>query len=122
MLSRYGYLAAAGAIRADPLTASPAFIALPPLWPLLLAVAPDLRVALAIEVTLAALVVLPVVRIASRYGSLSAWVAGLLAALSPQLLPWTPYLLTDMLGLVLIGTAVERLTAAGAHRNADKAA
>lgn len=106
-----GYRAAADAFRASLTSAGPAD--LPPLFPLLLAVAPDEGVVLAVLVLVSAAIP-PLLAIAARrhYGPVGAWTAGLFAALSPTLVMWTPYLLTDMLGLFFAAITIERSSAA----------
>lgn len=109
----HGYFEAARALRADPFTDARIVVNLPPLFPVIIAVAGDVRAVLALQVMLSALIVVPVVRIARGFGTAAAWTAGLLAAASPELLQWVPYLLTDTLGVLLVATTLDlSLTAA----------
>lgn len=108
-----GYVTAAAAIRASLVTDHEGFLSLPPLFPLYLAVMPDIRIAVAGQVVLAALVA-PLVGMAARrhFGMPAGWIAALLAALAPSFVFWSAYLLTDTLGLVFFAVAVERASAA----------
>lgn len=107
-----GYRAAAEAFRSSPLATGPA-IDLPPVFPLLLAVVTDERAVLVLLV-LASAAVAPLLAVAAgrHYGNVAAWAAGVLVAVSPTFVMWTPYLLTDVVGLFFGALAIERASAA----------
>jgi hypothetical protein len=107
-----GYRAAAEALRASSLTDSSAFLNLPPLFPAFLAFMPNTAVA-AISQSLIAAFVAPLLGLAARrcLGTFVGWSTALVAALEPNFVFWSTYLLTDNLGLFFLAAGIERTTA-----------
>ncbi|HUE86553.1 MAG TPA: glycosyltransferase family 39 protein [Vicinamibacterales bacterium] len=100
------YRNAADAIAAAPLGAGDVFSSLPPLLPILMAVlGNDVAVASAL-VVVGSLVAPAAFALGRRLDLAAAWPAGLAASAWPHFLQWSPYLLTDGLGLALFALAL----------------
>lgn len=108
-----GYLAAAAALRSDPLTTTDAFVNLPPLYVLALAVTSG-GVAAAMLNVVAGAAIAPLLGIATErhLGRPAGVVAAALVVIEPAFIQWTVYLLTDTLALFLFAVAIERSSAA----------
>lgn len=108
-----GYRAAAEALRQSVLTSSDAFLGLPPILPVYMALLPDANVAVAAQIAIAATVA-PLITAASRrhFGTTAGIAAGVIAGVEPTLVFWSTYLLTDTFGLVFFAAALERTSLA----------
>lgn len=117
-----GYLAAAAALRSDPFTTADAFVNLPPLYVLALAVTGG-GVAAAMLNVLAGAAIAPLLGMATErhLGRPAGVVAAALVVIEPAFIQWTAYLLTDTLALALFAVALERSSAAlaGGRRRAS---
>lgn len=100
------YRSAADALAAAPLGAGDAFASLPPLLPVLMAL---LQTDVAVAITLAvvgSLIAPAAFALGRRLDPRAALPAGLLASAWPHFLQWSPYLLTETLGLTLLALAL----------------
>lgn len=118
----FGYLAAAAALRSDALTAADAFVNLPPLYVLALAVTGG-GVAAGMLNVMAGAAIAPLLGIATarHLGRAAGMVAAGLVAIEPAFIQWSAYLLTDTLALFLLAVGIERSSAAlaGARRGSS---
>lgn len=108
-----GYLAAAAALRSDPFTTADAFMNLPPLYVLALAVTGG-GVAAATLNVIAGAAIAPLLGIATErhLGRSAGIAAAALVVIEPAFIQWTAYLLTDTLALFLFAVSIERSSAA----------
>ena len=107
------YKAAAAALRSSPLTGEDAFLRLPPLFPAYLALIPNDTLALVLQIVVVSLIA-PIVGMATarHFGRSAGIVAALMAALEPNFVFWSTYLLTDSFGALFFAVAVERTSSA----------
>lgn len=117
-----GYLAAASALRSDALTVADAFVNLPPLYVLALAVTGG-GVAAATLNVIAGAAIAPLLGVATErhLGRPAGIIAAALVVIEPAFIQWTAYLLTDTLALSLFAAAIERSSAglAGGRRRSS---
>jgi hypothetical protein len=111
-----GLIAAGAALRGSILAADEIVRTRPPLYSLLIAieVSPQLVV---ITQAIASAFCAPLLGFATirHFGARAALVAAFAAAIMPEFIQWTPYVLTDVLALAILSLAIERTSAALAH-------
>ena len=107
------YKAAAAAFRSSPLTADDGFLRLPPLFTAYLAIVPNDTVAFVLQIAIVSLIA-PVVGVATgrHFGRTAGILAALVAALEPNFIFWSTYLLTDSLAIFFFALALERTSSA----------
>lgn len=104
-----GYRAAADALRQSVLTQSDAFLGLPPILPVYMALIPNATIAVSVQIAIVAAIA-PLMVAASRrhFGPAAGLAAGIIVAVEPTFVFWSTYLLTDSFGLLFFAIAIER--------------
>lgn len=102
------YHAAANALRSSLFTHDPTFLILPPMYPVYVAILPDDRIALAVQLIISAGCAALILRATARHlGSATGWIAGVLIAFQPTLVFWATYILSDTLAVAFFALALD---------------
>lgn len=107
-----GFAEAALALRASLLTPADIFLSRPPVYPVLLALAPSDTVVVFVQAVASALVA-PLIGLGTvrHFGRIAGVTAAFAAAIMPSFVEWTPYVLTDVIALTFFAVAIERSSA-----------
>jgi hypothetical protein len=116
------YKVAAEAFRSSHLTVDAAFVGVPPLFPVYLALIPNDSVALIVQVAIVSLIA-PILGLAAarHFGRNVGTVTAIFAAFEPSLVMWSAFLLTDSFGVLFFAIALEmasRTLRSGSYRAA----
>jgi hypothetical protein len=107
-----GLVGAAEAFRTSILATDEITRTRPPLYPLVIAAFGSVQL-VAIAQAIFSAAVAPLIGLATSrwYGVRAAIVAAFAAAIMPQFIEWTPYILTDVMALGVLAIAIERMSA-----------